>query len=93
MQNPVAQVRELGGDWPADVNLRVVENTATHRHLILPAVPATGPVGDDELATIAGGIDPIGGTILVTSALLLSIGLVGGALGGVLLGRAATGKL
>ena len=54
--NPVAVLAEHGVKGPAGMTIKVVENTPSVFHLVLPHTPATtGELSDDELASAAGG--------------------------------------
>ena len=48
MEDPRSVLEEFGIDVPADVELRVVEDTDEVRHLVLPASP-TDDLDDEEL--------------------------------------------
>jgi hypothetical protein len=52
--NPKAVLTEAGVTFPADATVRVVENTATHVHLVLPAKP-TGALSEEALDNVAAG--------------------------------------
>jgi hypothetical protein len=49
--------RELGMTVPAGVRLTVLEESPTHRYLVLPAAPTRqeGELSDRELEAVAGG--------------------------------------
>ncbi len=53
--NPVAVLAEHGVKVPAGFTVKVVENTASVFHLVLPNTSASGAVADEELAAAAGG--------------------------------------
>jgi len=53
--NPGAILKEAGVTVPAGVTLKVVENTDTHFHLVLPAKP-TGELSDESLDKAAGAV-------------------------------------
>lgn len=58
LEDPRAALAETGVDVPADVNLKVVENTADLHHLVVPMRPG----GDDALSekdldAVAGGFN------------------------------------
>jgi len=60
LAEPVATLREAGIAVPDDVQVRVVEDTDTLIHLILPARPA-GDLSDEDLdQTAAAGGSPGG---------------------------------
>src|SRR5207344_1113743 len=52
--DPKAVLNEAGVTFPADVAVRVVEDTATHFHLVLPPKP-TGALSEEALDHVAGG--------------------------------------
>jgi hypothetical protein len=80
LQTPGAALQQLGIAWPAALELRVVENSATQRHLILPAPPTTGPLSDDDCAAISGGVLDLAivagvvGLVVVGAALGATVG-------------------
>jgi hypothetical protein len=49
--------RELGVPLPAGFRLTVLEETPTHRYLVLPAAPTgqPGELSDQDLEAVAGG--------------------------------------
>jgi hypothetical protein len=51
--DPRATLKEAGVAVPAGVTVKVVENTDTHFHLVLPARPA-GELSDEALDKAAG---------------------------------------
>ena len=54
--DPKAVLAEHGIKVPAGFTVKVVENTPSVFHLVLPHTPATtGELSDDELASAAGG--------------------------------------
>jgi len=56
VKNPSAAIaKELGVKLPAGVTVKVVEDTASVVHLVLPPVPAKGQLSDGELESVAGG--------------------------------------
>jgi hypothetical protein len=55
LTNPAAALKAEGVEIPAGVAVRVVENTATTFHLVLPPKPATGELSDEQLGNVAGG--------------------------------------
>jgi hypothetical protein len=59
MDDPRSVLEEFGIDVPADVELRVVEDTDEVRHLVLPASP-TDDLDDEEL-TASVGVDCFSG--------------------------------
>jgi hypothetical protein len=52
--NPEAVLKEAGMTVPGGVTVKVVENTETHRHFVLPPKP-TGQLSDEALDDAAGG--------------------------------------
>lgn len=57
LRDPKSVLVEFGIAIPADIEVKVVENTADRIHVTLPAPPATGnaDLSDDELGNAAGG--------------------------------------
>ena len=53
LEDPAPVLREHGIEVPFDVELRVVEDTAAVRHLVLPASPE-GELADEELSCSVG---------------------------------------
>ena len=53
--NPHAMLKEAGVAVPEGVTVKVVENTDTHHHLVLPPKP-TGELSDAKLDKVAGGV-------------------------------------
>jgi len=51
---PQDTLRQAGVDIPDGVTVKVLENTATHFHLVLPPKP-TGKLSDEALDTVAAG--------------------------------------
>ncbi len=59
--DPKAVLAEHGIKVPAGFTVKVVENTPSVFHLVLPKAAASGELSDEELAAAAGGWDdPIG---------------------------------
>ena len=58
--DPQAVLAEAGMAVPAGVTVKVVENTATHLHFVLPPKPA-GLLSDEALDQAAGGAQPVPG--------------------------------
>ena len=54
LADPHAALKEAGVDVPAGVTVKVVENTDTHVHLVLPPKPS-GELSDEALARVAAG--------------------------------------
>ena len=53
VQEPAAVLAEQGIAVPEGLRLRVVEDTSTVRHLVLPAAPES--LTDEQLEWVAGG--------------------------------------
>ena len=53
--DPVTTLRANGVAVPAGVTVTVVEDSATHRHLVLPPPAAEGELSDEAVAGVAGG--------------------------------------
>ena len=58
--DPQAVLREAGMAVPAGATVKVVENTGTHLHFVLPPKP-TGQLSDEALDEVAGGAGPMPG--------------------------------
>ena len=56
--DPQAVLREAGMAVPAGATVKVVENTGTHLHFVLPPKPV-GQLSDEALDEVAGGAGPI----------------------------------
>jgi hypothetical protein len=56
--NPAAVLAEAGIKPPPGKNLRIVEDTDSETHLILPSRPAGGELSDAALEQVAGGYFP-----------------------------------
>ena len=54
MADPAAVLREAGAEFPDEVTIKVVENTADVRYVVLP-YPESGKLSGDALDAIAGG--------------------------------------
>ena len=54
LADPHATLKEAGIAVPEGVTVKVVENTDTHHHLVLPPKP-TGELSDEALDKVAGG--------------------------------------
>ena len=63
LKDPAPVLREYGIKVPANIEVRVVENTEAISHLILPAKPACGvtELTADQLSSVAGGASGGGG--------------------------------
>lgn len=59
LANPKAVIaREAGAAIPDNVNIRVIQEDASTRYLVIPANPtevSEGELSDDELEAVAGG--------------------------------------
>jgi hypothetical protein len=55
LADPHTTLKEAGVAVPEGVTVKVVENTDTHHHLVLPPKP-TGELSDVELDKVAGGV-------------------------------------
>ena len=58
--DPQAVLREAGMAVPAGATVKVVENTGTHLHFVLPPKPV-GQLSDEALDEVAAGAGPIPG--------------------------------
>ena len=63
LADPQGTLRQAGVSIPAGMTVKVVENTGTHFHFVLPAKPS-GALSDEELdrAAGAGVTGPCGST-------------------------------
>ena len=59
--NPAAVLKEQGLEPPRDTQVKVVENTPSTVHLILPAKPAA-ELSEDDLLRVVGG-KAVGGRV------------------------------
>jgi hypothetical protein len=55
LAEPKAVAQEYGISIPAELEVRVVENTPTLVHIVLPARPAVAELSDEQLEAVAGG--------------------------------------
>lgn len=59
-KNPAAAIREMYGvELPPTVNLRVIEETATTRYVVVPqkvSLPLGDELSDGELEAVSGGL-------------------------------------
>jgi Nitrile hydratase, alpha chain len=60
MADPQGILKDAGITVPAGATVTVLENTATHFHLVLPPKP-TDALSDDALDRVAGGVMHCGG--------------------------------
>ena len=58
--DPQAVLKEAGMAVPAGATVKVVENTGTHLHFVLPPKPV-GQLSDEALDEVAGGAGPMPG--------------------------------
>lgn len=57
IENPVAVFKAAGIEFPAGLEIKVLENSDTLFHLVLPQNPAE--LSDEDLDVVAGGGIPI----------------------------------
>ena len=55
-ENPKAVLAEMGAAVPEGVEVKIVQDSANVKYLHVPAAPAEGRVGDEELAGAQGGM-------------------------------------
>ena len=55
LADPHAVLKEHGVQVPQGLQLKVLEDTGSVRHLILPPKPDASELSEDDLATVAGG--------------------------------------
>jgi hypothetical protein len=55
LADPAAVLKDAGLDEPADVELRVLENTANLTYLVLPAVPDAAQISEQVDVRVAPG--------------------------------------
>jgi len=55
MSDPAAVLKERGAAIPPNVQIKMIEDTANVRHLVLPTKPAAAELSEEELSTVAGG--------------------------------------
>lgn len=56
LKNPAAAIEKAAGvKIPAGVTVKVVEDSATTVHLVLPAAASKGALSDSDLGKVAGG--------------------------------------
>ena len=64
MADPKAVLAEYGMDVPANIDVNVVENSDNTVHITMPQAPTgAADLSDEELASAAGGKDPIFPTV------------------------------
>ncbi len=57
LADTMAMLKAEGVELPADLTVKVVENTESVFHLVIPAKPTD--LSDDDLDKVAGGVRPI----------------------------------
>jgi hypothetical protein len=67
--DPAAVSREFGMPVPPGIEVRIVEDTATVRHFILPPRPELAELSDEQLDQVAGGATCSGTTDLTSSSI------------------------
>ena len=55
VDDPAGALTDAGAEVPDGVQLRVVEDTDTVKHLVLPAAPGEGEIDEDDLERVSGG--------------------------------------
>jgi hypothetical protein len=55
LADPAAVLKENGVPVPAGLQVRVVEDTDTLFHLVLPAPPSTDELSEEQLSRVVGG--------------------------------------
>jgi nitrile hydratase alpha subunit len=55
VDDPAGALAEAGAGVPEGVQLRVVEDTDTLKHLVLPAAPGDGEIDEEDLERVSGG--------------------------------------
>jgi hypothetical protein len=55
LTEPKAVAQEYGISVPSEFEVRVVENTPTLVHIVLPARPPGAELSDEQLEAVAGG--------------------------------------
>jgi hypothetical protein len=56
LADPAAVAKEFGVPLPAGMQIKVVEDSPTLRHFVLPPRPAAEELSDEQLEHVAGGI-------------------------------------
>jgi hypothetical protein len=70
--NPEAVLKEMGGQVPDDVEIKVVSDTDTIKYLHIPLSPPQGEISDADLEAALGGTNI---TMTVVMTVTGSIGL------------------
>jgi hypothetical protein len=55
VDDPAGALAEAGAGVPEGVQLRVVEDTDTLKHLVLPTAPGDGEIDEEDLERVSGG--------------------------------------
>jgi hypothetical protein len=55
LSDPAANLKEQGVEIPPGVEVRIVEDTETVQHLVLPMKPSSQELSDQQLVGVAGG--------------------------------------
>jgi len=56
MSNPTAVLKEYGLEVDSGIQVKVIEDTETMRHITLPPKPPEGELSEEQLSMAAGGI-------------------------------------
>jgi hypothetical protein len=55
VDDPAGALAEAGAEVPDAVQLRVVEDSDTLKHLVIPAAPGQGEINEEDLERVSGG--------------------------------------
>jgi hypothetical protein len=55
LDDPASALAEAGAEVPDGVQLRVVEDSDTLRHLVIPTAPGEGEIDEQDLERVSGG--------------------------------------
>ena len=58
LAEPAAVLKEAGLELQEGVHVKIMENTDSLGHLVLPAKPASGDMSEEQLATAARRFEP-----------------------------------
>ena len=58
LTEPATVLREAGLDLREGIHVKIMENTDSLGHLVLPAKPASGDMSEERLATAASRFEP-----------------------------------
>jgi nitrile hydratase alpha subunit len=58
LSDPAASLKEEGVEIPPGVEVRIVEDTDSVQHLVLPMKPSSKELSDEQLVAVAGGYCP-----------------------------------